>query len=522
MAMSCKKESQRFRLQRALDAVKTQAERNRLGQFSTPFPLAVDIIRTAKPFLKDVQEISFLDPAFGTGVFFSALCSEFPKDQIKSAVGIEVDDHYFDPTDEFWKGENLKLIKTDFTKMERMQEGGANLLVANPPYVRHHHIEKNAKQNLVNRVIRQCGIRPSGLSGLYCYFIYLSVHHLSENGISCWLVPSEFLDVNYGRGVKQLLLSSEIELLRIHRYSADDVQFEDALVSSCVLIFRKSSKHSSPGVHFTQGCSLETPEKEININREDLDPAKKWNQLFSQNYLDDKKYSQHFGADTIELGEIFEVKRGLATGSNKFFVMTPEIVRELGFSRKFFRPILPSPRDLKCLSIEMGDDEMPNIPNKLLLLDVRIPLNELKDEDPLLYDYISGAPVEVSQGYLCSKRKLWYSQERRDPSPILCTYMSRNAKGKAFRFIRNKSTAIASNSYLMLYPRRGVFPENRVLDEIHAHLCRIDSSELIAGGRVYGGGLHKLEPKELMRIRMITPMGKYRVETHEQLPLAAA
>jgi hypothetical protein len=40
-------EKQRFALQAKLDAKKTQAERNRLGQFATPTPLAVDILKYA-------------------------------------------------------------------------------------------------------------------------------------------------------------------------------------------------------------------------------------------------------------------------------------------------------------------------------------------------------------------------------------------------------------------------------------------------------------------------------------------
>ena len=40
-------EKQRLALQAELDAEKTQAERNRLGQFATPSALAVDILNYA-------------------------------------------------------------------------------------------------------------------------------------------------------------------------------------------------------------------------------------------------------------------------------------------------------------------------------------------------------------------------------------------------------------------------------------------------------------------------------------------
>jgi hypothetical protein len=42
------------------------------------------------------------------------------------------------------------------------------------------------------------------------------------------LIPSEFMDVNYGAAVKRYLLN-KVTLLHIHRFDPHDVQFGDAL-----------------------------------------------------------------------------------------------------------------------------------------------------------------------------------------------------------------------------------------------------------------------------------------------------
>lgn len=63
---------------------------------------------------------------------------------------------------------------------------------------------------------------------------------MAEGGVAGWLVPSEFMDVNYGKGVKYYLLS-RVTLLHIHRFDPNDVQFADALVSSAVVWFRKGN-----------------------------------------------------------------------------------------------------------------------------------------------------------------------------------------------------------------------------------------------------------------------------------------
>jgi len=112
----------------------------------------------------------------------------------------------------------------------------------------------------------------------------------------------------------------------------------------------------------------------------------------------------------------------------------------------------------------------------------------------------------VSERYLCRSRKVWYFQERRDPPPILCTYMGRkNSKnGRPFRFILNHSKAIAANVYLLLYPRpalaRVIAQDRAVLRHVWQALNDLSLATLLGEGRVYGGGLYKLEPKELANV----------------------
>ena len=62
-------EQARLDLQSNLDNERTQKERNRLGQFSTPPRLALDILKYARSLFSATEKIFFLDPAIGTGAF---------------------------------------------------------------------------------------------------------------------------------------------------------------------------------------------------------------------------------------------------------------------------------------------------------------------------------------------------------------------------------------------------------------------------------------------------------------------
>ncbi|MBL7181104.1 MAG: hypothetical protein ISS65_13000 [Desulfobacterales bacterium] len=76
--------------------------------------------------------------------------------------------------------------------------------------------------------------------------------------------------------------------------------------------------------------------------------------------------------------------------------------------------------------------------------------------------------------------------------------------GKPFRFILNHSNATATNVYLLLYPKpllyRAFNNNPELIRIIWNALNNISTDDLIEEGRVYGGGLHKLEPKELSNV----------------------
>jgi adenine-specific DNA-methyltransferase len=486
----------RLSLQAHLDAEKTQAERNRLGQFATPAALAREILHFGLGLLGEDIPIRFLDPAIGTGSFFSALVHTVPTDRIETAKGYELDAHYGKPTHDLWQGTLLDVVLGDFTRTEAPSEEAQlfNLLICNPPYVRHHHIVNGEKVRLQRATEAACGVRIGGLAGLYCYFLGLSHVWMQRGAVAGWLIPSEFMDVNYGRLVKRYLLD-KVTLLRIHRFDPNEVQFDDALVSSAIVWFRNDPPPADHRVEFTFGGSLLSPNFSRTISTVALRKEAKWTRFPISDVRD--------GTPLCRLSDLFTIKRGVATGYNKFFILTKEQVTARGLPAEVFRPILPSPRYVPANEIEADSDGSPVVDHQSFLLDCRLPETEVRERYPELWDYLEGGKRVVSERYLCRSRKVWYSQERRAPAPILCTYLGRgDAKsGHPFRFILNHSQAIAANVYLLLYPKpvlaRAIAGDPILLRRIWEILNRMCPDSFLEEGRVYGGGLHKLEPKEL-------------------------
>ena len=106
-------ESRRQEHQTHLDTLKTAAERNKWGQFATPTELALSIAR----YVRDVAglgTIRFLDPAIGTGSFYSALRETFPSDSIETATGIELDSAFAQAAEDLWSKSGLNIVRGDF------------------------------------------------------------------------------------------------------------------------------------------------------------------------------------------------------------------------------------------------------------------------------------------------------------------------------------------------------------------------------------------------------------------------
>ena len=326
------REALRVEEQVRLDLLKSAAERNEWGQFATPPALAAEMAAYTRELWHDrAEKVRFLDPAIGTGSFFSALRKAGEPGWLASASGIELDPQFADAAARLWASEGLRVVAGDFTKLQPPRAGERpNLILTNPPYVRHHHLNQEDKVRLKTIASGIAGTEVSGLTGLYCYFMILAHHWLADGGIGVWLVPSEFMDVNYGRAL-QHYLADQVTLLHVHRFDPRNVQFDDALVSSAIVVYEK---RKPPAASRSEVLLRRVPPETRDFGtRADPHVAGKQKMERFRARRADRCAAATIGHRTT-LAALFTVKRGIATGANDFFILPSQRSETPGHQRE--------------------------------------------------------------------------------------------------------------------------------------------------------------------------------------------
>lgn len=440
-------------------------------------------------------EIHFGDPAVGTGAFFGALLQLVPKQRIASAIGIDINADQAAAAQWRWADKGMEVWNADYLHMQDLP--ARTLILANPPYLRHQSIPAKYKRQLLQGASVRTKIHVSARSGLYVYFLLLSHDWMAEGAVAAWLIPSEFMQSVYGAAIRDYL-ANHVELLRVHVFYQNVPQFENVNVAPAVVVFRNRRTSPEHVVKMTSGGSLRHPDVNQSVLLVNLRQADTWAVPFFQRAAD---------SEQLRIRDLFSVRRGIATGANEFFIMPRQRALELGIPERALRPLLPKERMLGTDVIEAEEDGYPKISPQLCVIDCDLPEKEIAKRYPNLLKYLRTAKSSgILDRYLLKHRHPWYKQEVRTAPRFLCTYMGRGSDHKPpLRFIWNKSQAVATNTYLLLYPTRALadilLQRPRAEAELFASLQRAET-EVRARARTYAGGLLKIEPRELSNVRL--------------------
>lgn len=455
-------------------AIRSPEERRPLGQTYTPREIVNAMVGWASD---QGQPARIVDPGAGSGRYLLAAAKRFPSATLHGAE--------IDPLATLMLRANLavnglanraNIHLGDYRALELPEVSGSTLFIGNPPYVRHHLIAPEWKSWLADTA-RRHGLDASGLAGLHVHFFLATAEHGRDGDYGAFITSSEWLDVNYGKLVRQLLLNG-LGGQSLHVIDANAAPFADALTTGTITCFKIGEQADSMKVRRVDSVSdLGRLAKGRSISRQRLIESNKWSVL--------TRVTPKLPEGYIELGELCRVHRGQVTGANAVWVQ-----REAnpGLPEQMLFPSITKARELFGAGERLGTSA-----SLRRVLDLPVDLDELDEfERKQVEKFLRAAKaMNAHEGYVASKRKAWWSVGLRVAAPILATYMARRPPA----FVRNDVEARHINIAHGLYPREEI--SATVLDLLADHLR---TEVTLSQGRTYAGGLVKFEPKEMERI----------------------
>ena len=382
-----------------------------------------------------------------------------------------------------------------------MLNGGFDVVIANPPYVRQEEITpKTYKDSLAKQYATAVTLR----SDLYCYFYARGLQLLRDGGMHVFVCSNSWLDVGYGAKLQEHLLKTAH--VRAVYESAVQRQFATADINTVISVIRKGgaiadgdlTQFVSLRADFDAALSDPASRREITQTRSGLRAAG----ASGRKFVGDKWGGKYLRAPDIyhaildkcadklvRLGDVATVRRGVTTGANDFFYLTAERIAEFGIEAECCRPVMTTPQESRSIAVDPT-----TLPKRLFMCH--------DDRDALAG---TGALAYIkwgeTQGFhtrtSVKSRRRWYDLGERNTTQLAMNYLIDTT---ARTFYVDGSLLFGDN-FQELYG-------NAVSS---LQLCAALNSTVsqlmfnIYGRANFGGGLMKIQTFEIESLRIVNP-----------------
>lgn len=464
--------------------------RKKFAQFFTPFQLASLM---ADWLLGNKNLKTVLEPAFGLGVFSRALIGKKSDLSIK---GFDIDEKIFAESKEIFNDTSIVDLHLEdymFNDWNNKYDG----IICNPPYFKFHDYDN---KTILNEIENRLKIKLNGFTNLYTLFLLKSIYQLNPNGRLAYIIPSEFLNSDYGKLVKSALIKNKV-LRHIVVFGFEENVFDDALTTACILLC-SNDKHNQK-VKFSTIKKIDDLElirtyiseypfhciNDSTFNNNELEPEVKWRKYYQeQNGI---RYK-----NLIPFSSVAKVVRGIATGANEYFTFSKSKANQYGINKKYLLPCI-------CKAVDVKDNFFTEDNYHSLIKSDRqtylLNANGSKNENVLKYIDL-GEKTGIDKKYLTACRTPWYSLENRPPSPIWVSVFNRSG----LKFIRNEANISNLTTFHCVYPVQNSLFDNVNVDVLFAYLLTDVAREIFEDNRrEYGNGLQKFEPNDLNKAMMV-------------------
>jgi predicted RNA methylase len=444
---------------------------------------------------------SVMDPSCGDGRFLAVAAQQ----GVRRLVGCDVNSTAIAETAQRLSAAEVEaeLLSSDFFFVEPDEIKPVDLIVGNPPFIRYQRFSGESRRRALASALR-LGARLTQLTSSWAPFLLHAAQFLQPGGSLAMVVPAELTQTKYGLIALRALLRSFGSLTLIA--FEHNLFFEHAQEETCLLLASDRGALSCddvrliPLVSMEELDSLDLPESDSDQGvRVQLDED--LTVRFATALLNPDERAAWEQAEEIKsvrpIGTLATVVNGYVTGDNKFFHRPLTDTGPDGYPSTWFFPVARSSRSLKGIELTESDIaslEQQGTPHHLL-----IPQDDLFDADGKALQRLiaEGEQQKVPQRFKCRTRRPWWKVPGVQQADLLVAYMS----GSYPRASLNRAGAFYANSLHGLHVGAGL-PIELLAVSFYSTLTLLS---LEIEGRSYGGGILKVEPRELDRVLVAIP-----------------
>ena len=202
----------------------------------------------------------------------------------------------------------------DFMGLSAVQEnGGVDIVVGNPPYVRSKHIDADTK-----KLLPRWQTSRVGNADLYIPFFEIGMSALCKDGVLGYITVNTFFKSVNARALRRYFHENKVSLDIID--FGEQLVFKKKLAYTCLTFLSKAQRDS---LFYTKAELAEVEAKNnfvySRINYNILDDHRGWNLNHSE-VLNNIRLIENAGE---ALGDLYAIKNGIATLANDVFIFRP-------------------------------------------------------------------------------------------------------------------------------------------------------------------------------------------------------
>lgn len=448
-----------------------------LGAFYTPVELVEYMVSYAQD--RHVNK-RVLEPSAGDGRFVKKLLSEG-----MSVTSVELDVEKCSKLEAAY-GHACSVFQGDFITFSLSHEEKYDLIIGNPPYIAKKNMTEDA-YDVAKQIVEHYRLDKAVLQNEWVAFVLSSVKLLSNDGAIFFVLPFEFLQVQYAEKLRTFL---EARFNTIEIVTFEERVFKDIEQDIC-LVYLANEKEAKPYIRYRTLLSVNNPVITLDSVIMRNKPLKKWSNCILNDSETERLLSL---ADTYrKIGEYGDISPGIVTGSNSFFLIPYLNAKKMGIDEKQLLPVVAKSSLIPPMLVFHKKDFalLYDEKKRTHLLNLSGVGNELFSGE--LVQYLAAGEKEgINEGYKCRNRKTWYEVPVVETGDV-CFFKRYSVLPRMLvNCDKIHTTDICYNIRLndKIDPASFAFS---FYNSLTLALCEYH-------GRFYGGGVGELVPSEFKRV----------------------